>query len=152
MAIAAALEYPRRRGLHALLVERWGALVLEEYGPGYDSAQPHPLYSGTKSFLGVAAAAAEEDGILSPDDLVAATFPAWQADARKRRVTLRVLLPLASGIGALSLKVQASDRGAPLFLPQRRYTAAGRAGRRSNRRKHRYNGRFRGGRTRPQGS
>ncbi len=73
--------------------------MLEHYANGYDAATPHALYSGTKSFWGVAAAAAQDDGLLDVEETVAQTFPAWREDARRAHVTLRDLLALTSGIG-----------------------------------------------------
>ena len=95
----AALAYAERHTLHALLIEAGGTTVLETYAGGYDAAKPHALYSGTKSFWGVTAAAAHDDGLLDLDETVAQTFPEWKADPRHARVTLRELLALTSGIG-----------------------------------------------------
>lgn len=99
MDVNAALAYAERHTLHALLVVRDGATVCERYANGYDAATPHALYSGTKSFWGVTAAAAHDDGLLDLDETVAATIPQWRSDARRKRVTLRDLLALTSGIG-----------------------------------------------------
>jgi CubicO group peptidase (beta-lactamase class C family) len=96
---SAALEYAQRHGLHALLVAREGEVVTESYGDGFGADTPHALYSGTKSFWGVAAVTAEREGILRLDERVAQTFAAWGDDDRKKRVTLRQLLQLTSGIG-----------------------------------------------------
>jgi CubicO group peptidase (beta-lactamase class C family) len=95
----AAAAYAEKHGLHALIVSHGGKTVLERYAPGYDRPKPHALYSGTKSFWGVLAVAAEDDGLLDLDELVARTVPEWQNDPRKSRVTLRHLLQLTSGIG-----------------------------------------------------
>jgi CubicO group peptidase (beta-lactamase class C family) len=95
----AALAYAERHTLHALLIEVDGAVVFEQYANGYDATKPHALYSGTKSFWGVAAAAAHDDGLLDLDETVARTIPEWAADPRRARVTLRELLALTSGIG-----------------------------------------------------
>jgi CubicO group peptidase (beta-lactamase class C family) len=94
-----ALEYARKYALYALIVAQNGRVVDEVFGDGYDAATPHALYSGTKSFWGITAVVAERDGILRLDDRVADTFPQWSADSRKKRVTLRHLLQLTSGIG-----------------------------------------------------
>jgi CubicO group peptidase (beta-lactamase class C family) len=59
----------------------------------------HKIYSGTKAFWGLAALAAAEDGLLSLDERVAETIPAWAADSRKARVTIRQLLDFSSGLG-----------------------------------------------------
>ncbi|HEV3086501.1 MAG TPA: serine hydrolase domain-containing protein [Candidatus Elarobacter sp.] len=93
-----ALAYAEKHALHALVVQRGDEIVLERYGGGYDAAKPHALYSGTKSFWGVLAVAAQDDGLLDIDEPVARTFPAW-VDGAKARVTLRHLLQLTSGIG-----------------------------------------------------
>jgi CubicO group peptidase (beta-lactamase class C family) len=85
--------------LHALVISQDGQIISETYGEGHDGSTPHALYSGAKSFWGVAALAAQRDGILRLDERVAETFPEWQVDQWKRHVTLRHLLQLTSGIG-----------------------------------------------------
>ena len=77
---------------------RDGETLFEHYAPGFGPDVPHALYSGTKSFWGVAAVAARDDGLLSLDETVGATFPAWAVGPRAG-VTLRMLLQLTSGIG-----------------------------------------------------
>jgi CubicO group peptidase (beta-lactamase class C family) len=94
-----AIDYARKHALHALVIAQNGRVVSETYGEDHDASTPHALYSGTKSFWGIAAVTAERDGILRLDDRVADTFPQWEADAWKRLVTLRHLLQLTSGIG-----------------------------------------------------
>jgi CubicO group peptidase (beta-lactamase class C family) len=94
----AALAYAERHTLHALVVRAGEDVVLERYAGGYDAEKPHALYSGTKSFWGVLAVAAERDGLLDLDEPVARTIPSWSEGA-KARVTLRDLLQLTSGIG-----------------------------------------------------
>jgi CubicO group peptidase (beta-lactamase class C family) len=96
---AAALAYAERHTLHALLIVSGGVTVLERYANGYDAAKPHALYSGTKSFWGVTAAAAADDGLLDIEETVAQTIGAWGDDPRRARITLRDLLALTSGIG-----------------------------------------------------
>ncbi|HEX3466293.1 MAG TPA: serine hydrolase domain-containing protein [Candidatus Elarobacter sp.] len=98
MNLDAALEYAERHALHALVVRAGDDVVLERYAGGYDAEKPHALYSGTKSFWGVLAVAAEEEGMLELDEPVARTIPSWSEGA-KARVTLRELLQLTSGIG-----------------------------------------------------
>ncbi|MBV8603013.1 MAG: serine hydrolase [Candidatus Eremiobacteraeota bacterium] len=99
MPLDAALEYAERHQLHALVVGRRGRLAFECYGPTYAADRPHALYSGTKSFWGVLAVAAQADGLLKLDELVSRTIPEWEADARKELVTIRDLLHLTSGFG-----------------------------------------------------
>lgn len=97
--MAAAAAYAERHKLDALLVAHGGDVAFERYGPGYDAEKPHALYSGTKSFWGALAVAAQDDGLLALDEPVAQTFPAWRSDAWKAKMTLRHLLQLTSGIG-----------------------------------------------------
>ncbi len=94
-----ALAYARAHGLHALVVARGEQIELETYDGGYDAANPHPLYSGAKSFWGVAASIAQQDGLLRLDEPVSRTFDAWKYDERKSAVTVRMLLQLTAGFG-----------------------------------------------------
>jgi CubicO group peptidase (beta-lactamase class C family) len=95
----AAYEYAARHALQAFVVMRGGSLVCARYGDGYTGAKPHALYSGTKSFWGVLAVIAQDDGLLSLDETVAETVSEWRNDDWKSRVTLRQLLNLTSGFG-----------------------------------------------------
>ena len=97
-AVDSALEYARKYDLQALLLMRDGETLAEEYGGGYDADKPHALYSGTKSFWGVAAAAAADDGLLDFDEPVRDTLAQWRQDSRKALVTVRQLLSLTAGI------------------------------------------------------
>ena len=98
MNLEAAETYVRRHTLEALIVERDGEVLLERYGAGFDREKPHALYSGTKSFWGVTAVIARNEGLLSLDEPVASTLAEWK-DGVRSRVTLRQLLNLTSGIG-----------------------------------------------------
>jgi CubicO group peptidase (beta-lactamase class C family) len=99
MDVEAALEYSRRHGLRALVAARGTELVCETYENGAAAASAQALYSGTKSFWGVTALCAQNEGLLSLDEPVAETIDAWRADAWKRRVTPRMLLSLTAGFG-----------------------------------------------------
>ncbi|HTV74827.1 MAG TPA: serine hydrolase [Candidatus Acidoferrales bacterium] len=99
MALEAALAYAQRHTLHALVVAREHAVVYERYGDGYDRERAHALYSGTKSFWGVTALAAQQDGILDLDERAAQTLTEWRDQERKREVTIRQLLQLSAGFG-----------------------------------------------------
>ncbi len=94
-----ALAYARKHGLQALVAERGGTVLAAEYGEGFDAGKAHALYSGTKSFWGVAALYAQRDEILHLDEPVAETIESWRDDPWKRRVTPRMLLSLTSGFG-----------------------------------------------------
>lgn len=94
-----AITYAERHTLRALLVAVDGETVVARAGPGWELARPHPLYSGTKSFWGLTAVAAAEDGLLELDEPVGATITEWPVDVRARSVTIRQLLALTSGYG-----------------------------------------------------
>ena len=72
--------------------------MFERFGDGFDTGTPHALYSGTKSFWGPLALAAQADGLLELDEPVSATFEAW-GEGLRAGVTLRSLLSLTAGIG-----------------------------------------------------
>ncbi|GAC1654767.1 MAG: serine hydrolase domain-containing protein [Vulcanimicrobiaceae bacterium] len=97
-ALSSARDYARKYDLHGLLVTSNGETLIEEYAGGYDECTPHALYSGTKSFWGIAAAAAADDGLLDFDEPVADTIPPWREDSRKALVTIRQLLSLTAGV------------------------------------------------------
>jgi CubicO group peptidase (beta-lactamase class C family) len=92
-AIRAAAAYSRSAGGTSFLALQNGETLLEE-----SAGEPHKIYSGTKAFWGVAALAAAEDGLLNLDEPVAETIPAWRADPRKARVTVRQLLDFSCGL------------------------------------------------------
>jgi CubicO group peptidase (beta-lactamase class C family) len=75
-----------------------GEVIYENYPNSGARESGWELASGTKSFTGLMAAAAVQDGLLSLDERVAETIPAWRSDARKARITLRHLLSLTSGL------------------------------------------------------
>ncbi len=99
MNVDDAITYAERHTLHALSIEVDGTRVAERMGAGWDVARAHPLYSGTKSFWGVAAGAAWDDGLLTLDEPVASTLGEWRADPQKWSMTIRQLLTLTSGFG-----------------------------------------------------
>ena len=93
-----AADYLQSCNGHALLVYRDGQLLFEDYMNGHTQDQPHRLASGTKSFVGVLAVMAVEDGLLKLDERVADTLTEWMGDSWKSQVTIRQLLSLTSGI------------------------------------------------------
>jgi CubicO group peptidase (beta-lactamase class C family) len=92
-AVRTAAAYSRSAGGTSFLALQNGQTLLEQ-----SAGEPHKIYSGTKAFWGLAALAAAEDGLLSLDERVAETIPAWKADPRKARVTIRQLLDFSSGL------------------------------------------------------
>ena len=90
----------------SFLVLKSGKLVCEGYPNGGAADQAHVLASGTKSFTGLIAAAAVQDGFLSLDERAADTITEWRADPAKAKITIRQLLSLNSGLDP-------SETGAP---------------------------------------
>ncbi len=128
--VEAASEYARARGLHAMIVARGNDVIAQEYGEGFDARTPRPLYSGTKSFWGVAALYASADGLLQLDEAIADTIVVWREDPWKRRVTVRMLLSLTAGFGfgGLGASVPAYDSALAMPLkhePGSRFTYGG---------------------------
>jgi CubicO group peptidase (beta-lactamase class C family) len=91
--LQAAANYSRSAGGTSFLAIQNGQTLLEQ-----NANEPQKIYSGTKAFWGLAALAAAEDGLLSLDENVAATIPAWRNDPRKARVTIRQLLDFSAGL------------------------------------------------------
>ncbi len=92
-----ACDYSARHGGVTCVVMVGGQIVHEQYRQAGDEAERWRLASGTKSFSGVLAAAAAQDGLLSLDEPVSDTLTEWRADER-RTITVRQLLSLTSGI------------------------------------------------------
>ncbi len=95
---AAAAAYLESCNGHAMLVYERGELVFERYFNGHTADKAHLLASGTKSFFGVLAVAAQEDGLLRLDEPLSATLTEWREDPQKKDLTIRQLLSLSSGI------------------------------------------------------
>jgi len=94
---ARAAQFSRAHGGVALRVEQDGKVIGEDYAPGFSSSTPHKIYSGTKSFVGVTALIARQDGLLSLDERASDTLTEWQGDSR-RDITLDQLLSHTSGL------------------------------------------------------
>jgi CubicO group peptidase (beta-lactamase class C family) len=82
----------------SFVVMQAGEILFEDYPNGGDRSAGHNLASGTKSFSGVIAAAAAQDGLLDLDERAADTLAEWQDDPQKSLITVRQLLQLVSGI------------------------------------------------------
>jgi len=98
-SLAAAAELSERLAGRALLVLEGGEVRFERYARGWSAERPHPLASGTKSFCGVLAAVAIEDGLFASfDEPVHLHLAAWREDEDRRAVTVRQLLDQSSGL------------------------------------------------------
>lgn len=88
-----AIAYSDARDGVAVLVLEDGRIICSSPGVG----RPHELWSGTKSLIGLIAAAAVQDGLLTLDERAADTITEWRATPQKNAITLRQLLSMTSG-------------------------------------------------------
>jgi CubicO group peptidase (beta-lactamase class C family) len=97
-----------------MLVIENGRTVFEHYANGGSASGRWPIFSGTKSFWGIAALAAVRDGLFKLDDPVSDTITEWKSDPRKSRITIRQLFNQTDGIEGASRLQRASiqDRNA----------------------------------------
>ena len=93
---AVAFSDPRRGA--SVLVLKNGQVICEAYSGEGGPDHRMEIWSGTKSFSGVMAAAAVQDGLLTLDEPVSKTLPQWRDDPRKAKATIRHLLTLSVGI------------------------------------------------------
>ena len=103
-----------------MLVMQNGRTIFEHYANGGSATGRWPIFSGTKSFWGIAALAAVRDGLFKLDDFVSDTIAEWKSDPRKSRITIRQLLNQTDGIEGASRLQRASirDRNAmAIWLP-----------------------------------
>lgn len=94
----AAADYSARFDGRAVLILHRGRVVYERYDHGWAASRPHMLASGTKSFTGVLAMFAVQDGLLTLDEPACDTLAEWRDDPRRSRITVRMLLDLSSGL------------------------------------------------------
>jgi CubicO group peptidase (beta-lactamase class C family) len=112
---ARAAVYSAEHSGRAVLIQRDGRVVFERYDNGWSTNLPHPLASGTKSFTGVMAMMAVQDGLLKLDERAADTLTEWQNDPRKSKITVRHLLTLSSGLSAGDRDLAGGRSGARLL-------------------------------------
>jgi len=98
--IELAADYNRQTGGETMLVLHRGETVFEEYPNGWSAGEPHLLASGSKSFVGLAAIAAAEDGYIRLDDPASTSLTEWKDDPEKSAITYRQLLTFTSGMTA----------------------------------------------------
>jgi CubicO group peptidase (beta-lactamase class C family) len=96
-----------KRGVSILVMQN-GRTIFEQYANGGSASGRWPIFSGTKSFWGIAALAAAHDGLFRLDDLVSDTITEWKNDPRKSRITIRQLLSQTDGIEGASRLQRAS--------------------------------------------
>lgn len=95
---AAAADYSAKFSGRVVLVMIDGKVVFDRADNGWSVDRPHPLASGTKSFVGVTAMKAVEDKLLTLDELASDTITEWKTDPQKKRISVRQLITMSSGL------------------------------------------------------
>ncbi|WP_176780210.1 serine hydrolase domain-containing protein [Maricaulis salignorans] len=98
LACDGADAYSRQARGIAVIVVHAGDIVCERYADGIEPDEVWEIASGVKSFAGVMAAAAVQDGLLSLDERAADTLTEWQDDPARAAITIRQLLNQSSGL------------------------------------------------------
>jgi len=111
---ARAAKYSESKRGASMLVTQNGRTLFEHYANGGSARARWPIFSGTKSFWGIAALTAARDGLFRLDDPVCDTITEWRSDRRKSQITIRQLLNQTDGIEAASRlqRVSIRDRNA----------------------------------------
>jgi CubicO group peptidase (beta-lactamase class C family) len=95
---ARAAKYSESKRGNAMLVMQNGHTIFEHYANGGMADGRWPIFSGTKSFWGIAALVTVQDGSVRLDERVADTITEWKSDPRRSQITVRQLLNLTDGI------------------------------------------------------
>ena len=95
---ARAAKYSEsKRGISMLVIQN-GRTIFEHYANGGSADGKWPIFSGTKSFWGIAALVAVHDRLFELDDHVSDTITEWRSDPLKSQITIRELLNFTDGI------------------------------------------------------
>ncbi len=94
----AAGEYSAKVGGRALLILVDDRPVYQRYEPGWARWKPHLLGSASQCLVGLAAAVAVQEGLMTFDEPVSETITEWRDDPTKKTATIRQLLTQSSGI------------------------------------------------------
>ena len=99
---AHAARYSESKRGVSMLVMQNGRTIFEHYANGGSAGRRWPIFSGTKSFWGIAALAGVRDGLFKLDELVSDTITEWKSDPLKSQITIRQLLSQTDGIEGAS--------------------------------------------------
>jgi CubicO group peptidase (beta-lactamase class C family) len=97
-SLEAASRYSAARNGYSFLVIQNGRVVYEDYAHGDAADRTVSIFSGTKGFWCVTAAAAAQDGILDFDEPVRETITEWRSEPNKSDIRVRDLLNFTAGI------------------------------------------------------
>jgi CubicO group peptidase (beta-lactamase class C family) len=95
---ARAANYSEKNRGFSVLVIQNEKTVFEHYANGGGADMRCKIFSGTKSFWGIAALCAVRDGLIKLDDRVGDIITEWKNDSRKSQITVRQLLNQTDGI------------------------------------------------------
>src|SRR5438270_1255226 len=95
---ARAAKYSESKRRISMLVMQNGRTIFEHYANGGSADGKWPIFSGTKSFWGIAALVAVHDRLFELDDDVSDTITEWRSDPLKSQITIRELLNFTDGI------------------------------------------------------
>ncbi len=95
-----ALESAQPDAIHSMMLRRHGSIVAEGWWAPYKPESPHLLWSLSKSFTSTAIGLAQDEGLLSVDDLVISYFPEdlpEEPSAHLKAMRIRDLLRMNTG-------------------------------------------------------
>ncbi|MDF1576127.1 MAG: serine hydrolase [Bacteroidales bacterium] len=95
-----ALETAQPDAIHSFMLRRHGQVVASGWWGPYNPESPHLLWSLSKSFTSTAIGMAQDEGLLSIDDLVISFFPEEvpeEASANLKAMRIRDLLRMNTG-------------------------------------------------------
>jgi CubicO group peptidase (beta-lactamase class C family) len=95
-----ALEEAQPDALHSVMIRRHGNIVAQGWWAPYSAESPHLLWSLSKSFTSTAIGMAQDEGLLSIDDLVISFFPEdtpEEPSANLKAMRIRDLLRMNTG-------------------------------------------------------
>jgi len=95
-----ALENAQPDAIHSIMLRRHGAIVAEAWWAPYNPESPHLLWSLSKSFTSTAIGMAQDEGLLSVNDLVISFFPEdlpEEPSAHLKAMRIRDLLRMNTG-------------------------------------------------------
>jgi CubicO group peptidase (beta-lactamase class C family) len=95
---ARAAKYSESKRGMSMLVLQNGRTIFEHYANGGSPDGKWPIFSGTKSFWGIAALVAVHDRLFELDDHVSDTITEWRSDPLRSQITIRELLNFTDGI------------------------------------------------------
>jgi CubicO group peptidase (beta-lactamase class C family) len=107
---ARAAKYSESKRGVSMLVLQNDRTIFEQHANGGLPQGRWPIFSGTKSFWGVAALCAVRDGLIRLDDRAADTIVEWKSDPQKSQITIRQLLNQTDGIDGASWLHRQSNR------------------------------------------